>query len=135
VEMFEWKDRFSVHVDEMDRHHKKLFEYFAELQNVIQSGDATQKVEETLKSLTAYSHYHFAEEEHLMKAMCYPGLAAHVSQHAYFTNEVKEMNKQLQLRMLPERSVPCFLRDWLINHIMNEDSKYGEMLRQEKALI
>lgn len=135
MEKFEWKDKFSVHVVEMDGHHKKLFEYFIELQNEIHSGDATQKVGEILDALIEYSHFHFIEEERLMKAMNYPDLTAQIKQHQYFTAEVNEMKKQSQLGVLPSRSVLAFLRDWFINHIMQEDRKYGEMLKQGAALV
>lgn len=134
MESFAWKDRFSVHVDEMDMHHKKLFEYFAALQNEIQAGNATQKIEEILGSLVKYSALHFSAEERLMKAMNHPGLDRQINQHAYFINEVNEMSKQQNTETLPSRSVVAFLRDWFVNHILNEDSKYGEMMKQGKAL-
>lgn len=130
MESFEWKDKFSVNVDEMDNHHKKLMGYFSELQSEIQSGKATQKVRAILNALTEYSKFHFVEEERLMRAMNHLELATQINQHAYFINEVKEMSRQLDLQALPSRSVLGFLRDWFINHIMCEDSKYGTLMKQ-----
>lgn len=131
MEGFEWKDKFSVHVDEMDDHHKKLLEYFNELQNVIGSGAAAGKVNDTLLALIEYSGFHFAEEERLMKSMNSPELAVQINQHAYFTNEVNEMYKQFNQGKLPSQSVLAFLHNWFINHIMQEDFKYGEKIKKE----
>lgn len=134
MESFEWKDRFSVNVDEMDNHHKKLMGYFAELQCELESDKATQKVGEILNALIEYSNFHFVEEERLMRAVNHRELAAQINQHAYFINEVKEMSRQFSLQTLPSRSVLGFLRDWFINHIMSEDSKYGALMNKEKEL-
>lgn len=134
MEMIEWKDKFSVHVDEMDRHHKKLLGYFAELHDEIAAGETNRKVRETLKSIGEYADFHFSEEERLMKAMSFPELASQINQHAYFISEVEEMSKQFSLGTLPGKSILSFLRDWFINHIMQEDCKYGEMIKHGKPL-
>jgi len=133
VESFKWKDKFSVNVDDMDNHHKKLMGYFVELQCEIESDKATQKVGEILNALTEYTKFHFVEEERLMRAMNHLELATHINHHAYFINEVKEMSRQFDLQALPSRSVLGFLRDWFINHIMCEDSKYGALMKQWKS--
>jgi|SRR6185369_1231938 len=135
MKIVEWKDKFSVHVDEMDRHHKKLLGYLAELQNEIASDDAAKKVGDTLNALIEYAGFHFSEEERLMRAMSYPGLTVQIGQHAYFTNEVNEMLKQYHQGTLPSRSVLAFLSDWFINHIMQEDYKYGEMIIHGKPIF
>jgi len=135
MENFAWKDKYSVHVDEMDRHHKKILEYLAEIQGKIQSDDSDRKVGETLKALIDYADFHFSEEERLMRAMDYFELTTQINQHAYFTEEVREMTRQFDLRILPGRSVVGFLRDWFINHILHEDYKYGVVMKRGKPLI
>jgi hemerythrin-like metal-binding domain len=135
MKIVEWKDKFSVHVDEMDRHHKKLLGYLAELQKEIASNDAAKKVGETLNALIEYAGFHFVEEERLMRAMSYPELAVQIDQHAYFANEVNEMLKQFHQGILPSRSVLAFLSDWFINHIMQEDYKYGKMIELGKPIF
>jgi hemerythrin len=135
MENFEWKDKFSVHVDLMDKHHKKLLGYLTELQNELQEGNVTQKVGETLNALAEYTDFHFAEEERLLRAIDYPELATQLNQHAYFTNEVHEMNKQFKLGTLPTRSVLNFLWDWFVKHVTQEDHKYGEVMKRGNPLI
>jgi len=126
---FVWKDKFSVHVDAMDNHHKKLLAYLTELDDEIESLDASRKIGETLDGLTAYAAYHFIEEERLMTVLGHPGLESQRIQHAYFSNEVNEMIRQYAIGILPSRSVLAFLRDWFVNHILTEDFKYGELIR------
>lgn len=131
----EWQDKFSVHVDEMDRHHKKLLGYLNEMQSVLASEDSAQKLKETILALIEYSEFHFTEEERLLKAIRFPGLEVQINQHSYFINEIREMRNQLTRGTLPGQSVIAFLRDWFTNHIMQEDIKYGNMLQQGKPLI
>jgi hemerythrin len=130
----EWQERFSVHVQEMDRHHKKLLEYFAELEKEMQSSNAERQSGVILKALADYAEFHFAEEERLMRSMNYPELASHLNQHLYFTDQVREMFEQLQSGMLPPQSLLSFLKDWFVNHILMEDKKYGEMMKQGNPL-
>jgi len=134
MKSFEWKDKFSVHVDEMDKHHKKILGYFNELQVAIQSGSATHKTEEILNALVKYANFHFIEEERLMRNMSHPGLDTQINHHAYFVDEVTEMTIQFKLGVFSGRSMSGFLGNWFIDHIMQEDSKYGEMMKQGKAL-
>jgi len=127
---FEWNEKFSVHIDEMDNHHKKLLGYFSALENKIRAGNATQKVGEILDALAEYANFHFTEEVRLMRVINYPELETHLIQHAYFTNEVNEMIGQFSRGTLPSQSVLAFLRDWFINHIMSEDFKYGVLIQR-----
>lgn len=127
---FEWKDKFSVHVDEMDRHHKILLGYFTNLEAEINSADASRKIGEILDGLTGYAAYHFIEEERLMTVLGHPGLESQRMQHAYFSREVSEMGRQYALGILPSRSVLAFLKDWFVNHVLTEDFKYGELIRR-----
>lgn len=130
MERFEWKEKFSVHIKVMDEHHKKLLGYFDELQKEVAAGDATSKVEETLLALIEYTDLHFIEEVRLLKALNYPELTVQINQHAYFTNEVNEMYEQFKLGTLPSQSVLAFLSNWFIDHIMQEDLKYGKVMKQ-----
>jgi len=130
MERIEWNDKFSVQVEDMDEHHKKLLGFFSELQNEIVLDNAPQKVEETLIALKEYSEFHFNEEVRLLKAMNYPDLAVQINQHTFFTNQVDEMYEQFKQGTLPNQSLLAFLRDWFINHIMQEDYKYGVMMKR-----
>lgn len=128
MENLEWSEKFSVNESHMDTHHKMILKYLSELQGEISGKGASGKVGETLKALADYAAIHFNEEESLMLKMNFPGLDAQVKQHAYFINEIKEMFKQYDNGSLPGQSVISFLRDWFINHILQEDYKYGQLV-------
>lgn len=129
METIQWDEKFSVNVAEMDRHHKELLGYLSELQHQLYPGNESQKVGVTLNALAEYARFHFAEEERLLQEQNSPCLSAQINQHAYFTKEVQEMFRQYNLGILPGQSVLSFLRDWFINHIMQEDHKYGTTLK------
>lgn len=131
METIEWNEKFSVHVNDMDTHHKMILNHLYELQNMIDDKDEHRQVGNTLKALAEYTRFHFNEEESLMAKINFPGLDEQVRQHAYFTNEVSEMFKQYDQGTLPRQSLISFLRDWFINHIMQEDFKYGQLIGLE----
>lgn len=127
--IIEWRDKFSVNVDEMDMHHKTLLGYLGDLQKQIAAGDGTVKAGGVIKSLSEYAVYHFKEEERLMAGVSHPELSTHIRQHDYFVEALGEMSRQYSQGALPEQSVVAFLRDWFINHVMQEDHKYGESMK------
>jgi hemerythrin len=118
----------------MDRHHKKLLEYFAELEKEMQSGNAERQSGVILKALADYAEFHFVEEERLMRSINYSDLNSHLNQHAYFAEQIREMTEQAQIGVFPAQSLLSFLKDWFINHIMMEDKKYGEIMKQSSPL-
>lgn len=132
--VFEWKDRFSVNVDEMDKQHKRLLRYCIELQNELKSGATGQTLEDLLNNLIEYFNYHFAEEERLMKSMNYPELEMQHYLHAIFCTELEEVVRLFLRGDIPGRRVLALCSDWYINHMVFEDQKYGEMIKRGKPL-
>jgi len=135
MESFIWKDKFSVHVDEMDRQHKRLLEYFTEIQEELMSGNMSQKAADLLDAVAEYFNFHFAEEERLMKSMNYPELTMQINLHAIFLDELDEVIRQFNLSAIPGRRVVALFRDWYVNHMIFEDHKYGVMIERGNPLV
>ena len=134
MEDFTWKEKFSVHVDEMDRQHKRLLKYFAEFQDEIIAGEASQKAFVLLDEVADFFEFHFSEEERLMKTMNYPELDLQTSLHAIFMDELKEIINPFRMGNVSGKRVVALFRDWYINHMIFEDHKYGVMISGGKPL-
>jgi hemerythrin-like metal-binding protein len=128
--LFAWKDNYSVGVEEIDRHHKKLFG----IVNALYAGclvpggivDVAGKIDELL----AYAEYHFAEEEELMKRSGYEGRENHVKMHKKFIDKMVKL-QQISFESEEEltKELIVFLGNWLLHHVMEEDKKYALWMR------
>ncbi|HUI76868.1 MAG TPA: bacteriohemerythrin [Bryobacteraceae bacterium] len=128
--MFEWNDSFSVRIPNIDGQHQKLFRIAGELHAAMQAGNAQAAVSNIVDSLVQYVKVHFAYEERLMEQAGYPGAAEHKAQHEDLTRQVLQFQADLQSgKRTVSISLLHFLRNWLVNHIQTEDSKYAPFLK------
>jgi hemerythrin len=128
--LFIWKDNYSVGVDRIDRHHRKLFEIVNKLYegSLMPGGmvDAAGKLDE----LMVYAEYHFAAEEELMKQAGYEGREDHVRLHKKFIDKMVKL-RQISFESEEEltKELIVFLGSWLLHHVMEEDKKYSLRMR------
>jgi len=127
MEFFKWKDQFSVNIPEMDKHHQKFFLLLNQIHLNNQKQDRPPEfLNEIFKKLFAYILVHFEEEETLLEQTGYDGLACQKKQHKYFRDQMVLFREQyFKGSSTVPTSVLNFLRDWFMNHILEEDRKYG----------
>jgi hemerythrin-like metal-binding protein len=127
---FTWKDQFSVNNEEMDSQHKMFFEYLNQMFDAVQRFDKEENLGQMFEKLTEYADHHFKSEESLMRKISYPDLATQQQQHAFFISRLKEFKNSYRSKQfaLPE-STFAFMKDWLLEHILQEDMKYGNFLQ------
>ena len=110
----------------MDSQHTVLFGMLNDLHEAMMKGQAQKIAGELLRKLAKYTRDHFTAEEVMMASTGYPDLAQHRIKHRDLIKQVDEFSARyergetsLNLQLMN------FLRDWLSNHIQNEDQKYG----------
>jgi hemerythrin len=102
LEYAEWSDRLELGIPLIDEQHRRFFDLAASLQN---NGDEV-RVMKTLATLSDYIRSHFRDEEILMEAAGYPGLAAHRLLHARFRQMLADLFRRarnMSLTTLPRR--------------------------------
>jgi hemerythrin-like metal-binding protein len=116
----------------MDQHHKKLFDLINQLYDAMNSGKGSDVTAKILGDLINYTKFHFGAEEQLQQKYGYPNFAAHKKLHEVFTAKIAEQSEKLKSgqTVLPV-SLSIFLKDWLQNHILKEDKKYGEHIAHQ----
>jgi hemerythrin len=83
-----------------------------------------------LEELVNYIQLHFTTEEAAMRKADFPGFESHRLEHLDMTGKVLELReKYLREHALDSGEVLNFLCDWLRNHIMVNDKKFGNFLR------
>lgn len=124
-----WSDNLSVNVSEMDRQHRKLIDMINELFDAMSSGKGRDVIGKVLDGLTEYTKTHFASEERMMQLHNYPELSTQQSEHAKLTQQVIDLQAKFKGGSFTiTLETMSFLKDWLQNHILQNDKKYGPYL-------
>ncbi|HVN92205.1 MAG TPA: bacteriohemerythrin [Terracidiphilus sp.] len=128
-----WEDsRYSVGVKTIDGQHHMLFGMINDLHEAMLKGQAQTQVGPLLRKLAQYTQTHFAEEEKMMSAANFPGLADHKFQHAQLIEKVQAFSSRYEKGEIAMNiDLMNFLRDWLTNHIQKVDREYSPwMIKQ-----
>ena len=80
-----------------------------------------------LESLADQAREHFNHEEALMRAIDYPDLAAHRSEHALLLAEYVEMVRDLERQATSHLDAETLaaLQHWLVGHMVGADRDYA----------
>ena len=123
---FKWYKIYSVNNNELDEHHKTLFDILSKLYDSSLHREYDHCIDPIIEELISYSCHHFLAEEQYMKNIGYNEIHKHLLEHSEFTQ------RTLQFKQVADKNVPkdskkliVYLRNWLINHIMFEDKKYS----------
>ena len=124
-----WTEAYSVKIKSIDDQHKKLIDLSNQLHDAMSAGKGRETVGQTLGGLIEYTRTHFAFEEKLMTVQAYPAAPQHKAEHESLTRQVVELQgKFLTGQATVTLEVMKFLKDWLTNHILSVDKKFGAYL-------
>lgn len=127
-----WSDEYSVHVVEIDDQHKKLVGIVNELHDAMIQGKAKSVLSNVLSELIDYTLYHFSTEEKFFDKYDYPEAAVHIEQHQNLVEQVADLQKKYESgEKVLTIDVMNFLRDWLHDHIIGSDKKFGPFLNSK----
>lgn len=129
-----WDNKLSVGVDRMDNQHKKLIDLVNEVYNAMSQGKGDDVLTNVLGSLVTYTKTHFKDEEQFMSQHKYPELESHKKLHRELEIKATELYGKVRGgQRVSAVSVGTFLKDWLLNHIMQQDKKYGRHVLQHSS--
>ncbi|MFC1784470.1 bacteriohemerythrin [Candidatus Neomarinimicrobiota bacterium] len=132
----EWVENYSVGIENMDNHHRKIIDLINDLHNGMSQGSPIDVLHKVLLELSDYTMYHFSEEENLMKKYDYSNLLNHKKEHGKLIKTLKDLQQQLEERkgeLVIIIKIQDFLRNWWVNHILNLDMKYGIYLNSKEV--
>ncbi len=123
---FEWDDSLSVGVPLVDADHQVLISLINQLHDTLEDPEAAATVGSVLSALEDYTGYHFTREERAMEAVDYPTLPEHHERHEKLKQQVAEIRARYARdpAAVDGQEVLDFLKDWLKNHILQEDMAY-----------
>jgi hemerythrin len=127
-----WDPKYTVHVEELDTQHQKLFNITNNILDLYENGSG--ELYPSLQNLVEYLCTHIRSENVVMINCDYPGYAEQNSQHSKFIDEIqvflksyKENDKDLTFKIL------SYLHEWIYSHTVDMDLKYGQHLIRTRA--
>jgi hemerythrin len=130
IEKIEWEKKYSVDVEEIDIHQKKMFELFNQLIDMKKSKTDIKDCINMITEVNEYSRLYFSTEEKYLKKKGYPDFHTHAKAHRQFAKisislrrEISENEESLTYDVIEE------MRNWIINHILTLDTLFIPFLR------
>ncbi len=124
--MYRWTNEYSVNVPELDKEHQFLFSALNDFYEGLKQGIPKANINKLIDSLLNYTQFHFSHEEEIMFESNYPGLENHKREHRQFIEKTLEFSTKFKEgKLLISLEVTGFIKDWIVNHILNEDQKYS----------
>lgn len=117
----------------IDTQHHELVDIINELHDAIKDKGDIDYAYITYKELMQYTETHFAEEEELLRKANYPELEKHKQEHQQLKDRVLDLKEHFE----EDKKEICletflFLKSWITDHIVAEDSKYKPYIKDIK---
>lgn len=130
IEKIEWEKKFSVDIEEIDEHQKKMFELFNQLIDMKKKDAAAKDCVNMITEINEYSKLYFSTEEKYLRKKGYPDFASHCKAHRQFTKSSISLRREISddIGNLTDDVIEE-LRNWIIKHILTHDVLYVPFLR------
>lgn len=124
--LFTWDQKYLVNIEELDEHHKTIFNVFNRLYDDCLDRDKPHCIDPLIEEMISYTNCHFSAEEQHMKNIGYNDINRHIVEHKAFTQRIlrlKHATDKDEHETIKE--LIALLGDWVLHHIIVEDKKYA----------
>ncbi|MDO8606451.1 MAG: bacteriohemerythrin [Phaeospirillum sp.] len=130
--LIKWHDEYSVGVQRIDSHHRRLFEIANSALDLMERGCSDDEIAETMGLLREYARFHFDEEEGLMIRYKYPELHNHKNRHFRLLEQLTELQTTIaEGEGYNEVEVLTFLQEWIVGHTLSDDHRAAVYLNSK----
>lgn len=132
-----WRENnFALDIPIIDLHHTWLVWLLLQLENESNKPDSPESIERIdsiISDLVNFVTEHFWVEECLLDYAEFPETKKHLIQHRGFVEEISQNISYRQINTNEQISEFIrILKEWLIKHILVEDTKYKEFFLKER---
>ena len=128
-DFLQWKDEFSVGIEEVDNQHKELMEMIKSLLKICMVDSKTKFESFNKLAAKAIERFieHFGTEEKLMLESDYPKYDEHKARHDKLLVDVKEMMEKIPKENGDEKlmNIVIFIREWFVETVHGSDKEMG----------
>lgn len=127
---------YSIGVPSIDDEHRELMALINQMHEGLRAPISQDEVKQMLQRLATCAATHFAHEEKQFAKIGYPDAALHTRKHEHFTMVLSCFQKGTDRmgRPVSFEDQLDFLRDWLLDHIANEDQQVVDYLDAQPRL-
>ncbi|MFC1542663.1 bacteriohemerythrin [Pseudomonadota bacterium] len=129
-----WSDALSMSNPEIDAEHQNFIKLVNKLNTEIMSQKRDKAVvEQIMNHIMKDAIAHFSHEERLFAEKGFPGAEEHTEIHSELITKFEQALKEIQNSDFGEVWIKAGLeiKDLLVSHVINEDTKYIKYLRTE----
>lgn len=122
----DWEERYSVHDNTMDGHHRELFGIVNTLYEAVWAKKGAAQLGHIVQMLRRHSEEHFSAEEEAMQRHGFPGRDDHCREHRLLLDGLAGLERRLKAgdHSIGLEMLHFLLRDWLVIHILTHDKQY-----------
>lgn len=135
MDILKWRSSYETGIPSMDEQHKKLIDLVNTMYRVMRGSENISSVDEVLEEMEKYAQIHFRDEEELLQKHNYTAFESHIAAHQIYREKIavllKEMKEDESRKGTVEKQLYSFLRQWWIEHIVQEDKEYGAFLKEK----
>jgi hemerythrin len=130
-----WNQGLSVGNAEMDRDHEQFIAIVNELNQAIIRQETRTQILQRLQLIILEAKGHFEREQRLFDEQGYPGAANHSFLHTKLMGEIVGAMTLFRDSEVREHWIKASLliKGLLIEHLLNEDVRYGEFLKSRAS--
>lgn len=126
--LMHWSPNLSVGIDFMDSEHQQLMNGINQLHELLSTGQH-DRLADSLADLLHQTREHFEHEESIMHENGYRHLPHHKHLHDALLEELEEFrDRTASGDMHAGTELSDFLKDWLLEHILESDKHLGGFL-------
>lgn len=124
--LFTWDNKYSVNNEELDNHHRVLFDILNRLYDSCFDETESITLSSVYEELVSYVNYHFSAEEQYMRNRGYSDTNRHIIAHNMFRDRILLLQHDMNLNnIVMTKELIVYLGNWLLNHVLVEDKKYS----------
>lgn len=130
--LMQWSGSFETKIKKIDEQHQGLVNILNSLHDSMLRGDSDAEMGKLLEKLVSYTVVHFKTEEEFFDKYAYPETVQHKAEHKALTDKATVLLKDHKAgKTVVSADLMYFLKDWLKNHILGTDKKYGPYLNSK----
>jgi len=130
-----WSDDYALNIEQIDEQHRHFFKLIGDLFLAVRSPQwEGEKALAALTHLCDYAYYHFDTEEKFFEKAEYPERVLHRKYHEEFRRQTQLFLSRFRAPTADGKKVleeaAAFAQRWLTQHILAEDKKYVQCLKE-----
>lgn len=124
-----WDDKYSIHNEEIDDQHKKLFSLAKKAYIYANRNISKDDMKGIISEFFEYMKEHFTKEEEFMQRIGYPDLPEHARIHKNIVVSMSNLIKTTRNINDMKENLIVIAERWLLEHILQQDLKIEEWRR------